>query len=108
MNYQVKKLTSMIEFNFFTGDKYYRVAYSISGETVWVLFKRPYGGSWNADAECAEYTLHTEIPEWDFTVKCLPSIGKRLAEDTKFYADVCRAEGLRKLQKKFDELKNRK
>lgn len=102
MKYQIRKLNSYVHYCKALRILHYYVTYAISGETVEVTLheKRDH---WEAVSECAGYMHITRIPSWDLSMKALVLTTKEIACSMKFYADVCRAEGLREIQKKFDK-----
>lgn len=105
MKYQIKKLNSWIHYCKALRILHYYVTYSVGGEIVEVtLYEKK--DHWEAVSECAGYMHATRIPMWDLSMKALVLTTKELASNMKFYADVCRAEGLRKIQQTIE--KNRK
>ena len=102
MKYQIKKLNSWIHYCKSLSILHYYVIYSVGGEVVEITLHK-HKEYWTALSECAGYTHENKIPTWDFSMKALVLTTKEIASNMKFYADVCRAEGLREIQKKFGE-----
>jgi hypothetical protein len=102
MTYIIKKLDSHIHYCKALSILHYYLIYSVGGETVEVTLheKRDH---WEAVSECAGYMHITRIPTWDLSMKALVLTTKEIACNMKFYADVCRTEALREIQKKFDK-----
>ena len=101
MKYSIKKLNSSIHYFKALSILHYYITYLVGGEVVEITLHE-HRDYWTAVSECAGYMLETKIPAWDLSIKTLMLTTKELAANVKFYADVCRMEGLREIQKQFD------
>lgn len=102
MTYVIKKLDSHIHYCKALQILHYYITYSVGGEIVEVTLHEK-KDCWEAVCECAGYMHLTKIPTWDLSMKALVFTSKELASNMKFYADVCRVEGLRKIQQKIEK-----